>query len=308
MPARAVDLDQLAPRQALFPFPGIDTLPADACLRPEWASAMIGTLNELGGHGKVERCGGVSTAQRSALGNVAQLCNGVPDCPVDDITKGAMKHICGSSGGYVDDGDSATHTLYQRKRVSLPSAAGRLKSLVALSGPRARAMLMEPSSNILRTGPSGEFSGKLAFDGRLKRSPVTYGRFLGDLWKRGLLTVRKSFCTVTPFFVPKKDGSLRLIFDTRLANTWCLDSPYTSLTAIDALASVITPEGSKLHKEQCDVVCCFYQFGIPEFLLGLFGLAPILHRALPKWLRGLVHPDDAGYVSFCLTALPMGWS
>ena len=89
-PACAVDSDQLAPRQALFPLPGIDTLPAGACLRPEWASAMIGTLNELGGHGKVERCGGVSAAQRSALGNVAELCNGVPDCPVDVTTKGAM--------------------------------------------------------------------------------------------------------------------------------------------------------------------------------------------------------------------------
>ena len=62
------------------------------------------------------------------------------------------------------------------------------------------------------------FEGRLAFDARLRGNPRLYGRFLGDLFAKDLITVGTARARVAPFVVPKKDGRQRLIFDTREAN------------------------------------------------------------------------------------------
>ena len=91
------------------------------------------------------------------------------------------------------------------------------------------------------------FDGRLAFDPRLARSPKQYGRFLGDLFAKGLLEEGASDTQVTPSFVTRKDKKLRLIFDTRAANGMFAAPPYTSLAGAEALASVHLPPGGRLH-------------------------------------------------------------
>ena len=73
-----------------------------------------------------------------------------------------------------------------------------------------------------------------------------------------MLEVGASFSQVAPFFVHKKDSTLRLIFDTRISNASFTDPDYVPLASAQALGAVELPEGERLFIAQGDVTCCFY--------------------------------------------------
>ena len=101
-------------------------------------------------------------------------------------------------------------------------------------------------------------SGRLAFNGKLRSSPLTFGRVVGDQYSKGLVEQGPSSSQVTSFFfVPRKDKTMRLIFDTREANTHFREPPFTSVTGVEALASVEVPPGCKLTKAQVMSSFCF---------------------------------------------------
>eukprot|EP00973_Karenia_brevis_P021000 2888012-Karenia_brevis.AAC.1 len=89
-------------------------------------------------------------------------------------------------------------------------------------------------------------------DPKLARRDSTYGKFLGDLYKHGQLEMAEFDVEVTPFFVERKDGRQRLIFDTRAANMHFEEPPYVSLASGEALARLETRKGVRLHKLQGD--------------------------------------------------------
>ena len=69
------------------------------------------------------------------------------------------------------------------------------------------------------------------------RSGAVYGAFLRDLLDRGLIElVAETGAFLGVFFVGKKDGRLRLIFDTRVANAYFMDPPHTALPSAGAWA------------------------------------------------------------------------
>eukprot|EP00959_Pyramimonas_sp_CCMP1952_P295384 6178127-Pyramimonas_sp.AAC.1 len=68
-----------------------------------------------------------------------------------------------------------------------------------------------------------------------------------------MLEVGASFSQVAPFFVYKKDGALRLIFDTRASNTEFAEPDYAPLAAAQALGSIELQAGGRLFVAQGDV-------------------------------------------------------
>ncbi|CAK0899549.1 unnamed protein product, partial [Prorocentrum cordatum] len=263
----------------------------------EWLSAGLQTLNEMGGRGAVRRAGAASGPQTDALERLRSSYAAVPSCPTDLTADSATRAVIGSDPGYgFDDMASGKYATYQRGKVSLPRVASGAVELAAALPAGPRSLLMGESGTLLTRG-STSFSSlaKLAFDRRLASNPRTYGKFLADLLERDMLEVGTSFSQVAPFFVYKKDGALRLIFDARASNT--------------ALGSIELQAGERLFVAQGDVTCCFYQFFLPVHLREAFGLPPVPWAALPLAARQLVgaRPPD-GLVRLRLRVVPMGWS
>ena len=123
-----------------------------------------------------------------------------------------------------------------------------------------------------------------------------------------MLTTGAAIKVCGPFFVTKKDGSLRLILDTRDSNTLFAEPPYTQLASATALAEMEISPADRLHVRQGDVECCFYQFLLPLALQACFGLPSIQGRWLSKKLRQRLGIRRHDVVQFCLTVVPMGWS
>ena len=69
----------------------------------------------------------------------------------------------------------------------------------------------------------------------LNNNPHEYGGFKKELHTRGMLRYRVGECgKLGIFFVSKKSGQLRLIFDTRLLNQHLGQPPNTDLPSADA--------------------------------------------------------------------------
>eukprot|EP00973_Karenia_brevis_P075510 10488454-Karenia_brevis.AAC.1 len=79
----------------------------------------------------------------------------------------------------------------------------------------------------------------------LARSKLKYCEFLWRLKNRGIINwtlAGERKASAGAFFVEKSDGSLRLIFDTRIANTRFIDPPKTSLPTTGAFSKIETSD------------------------------------------------------------------
>ncbi|CAK0806514.1 unnamed protein product, partial [Prorocentrum cordatum] len=300
------------PRDLLpLPAPTSPVLRQGDALGLEWFSAGLQTLNEMGGRGAVRRPGAASGPQTDALERLRSSYATVPSCPSDLTADSATRAVIGSDPGYgFDDMASGKYASYQRGKVSLPRVASGAVELAAALPEGPRSLLMGESGTLLMRGSASSSSwAKLAFDRRLASNPRTYGKFLADLLERDMLEVGTSFSQVAPFFVYKKDGTLRLIFDTRASNAEFAEPDYVPLAAAQALGNIELQAGERLFVAQGDVTCCFYQFLLPVHLREAFGLPPVPWAALPLAARRLVGaPPPDGLVRLRLRVVPMGWS
>ena len=105
------------------------------------------------------------------------------------------------------------------------------------------------------------------------------------------------------FFVKKKDGSIRLIFDTRGINFKFNTPPNVRLPSTSAFASVEVPEGFAPFMASGDVSNAFYRIGVPECLQDIFSLPCILakHLGVDFCTAEVFSPNDV--LLPCLTVL-----
>ena len=124
---------------------------------------------------------------------------------------------------------------------------------------------------------------KLAMDSKLRQRKGDCSTFLTTLFDAGiigLINIEEVFAECGLFVVPKKNGSLRLIWDTRQSNLWFEAPPATSLAPGEALAALELPLGfSTASAPSGDVGRCFYQYSLPA------GLPTIARRYLPPAVR-----------------------
>ena len=133
---------------------------------------------------------------------------------MDVTVQDAVTHILDQDSGYVGDMATGKHALSKRGLVSLPRVQAGLVPLSSVVPPRVRSLLEDDATSPLlqRRDCAERFQGRLAFDTRLRGNPRLYGRFLGDLFAKGLITMSTARACVAPFVVAKERRSPTLYF------------------------------------------------------------------------------------------------
>ena len=117
------------------------------------------------------------------------------------------------------------------------------------------------------------------------------------------------------FFVPKKNGKLRIILDTRDVNGFFSRPPSTRLPSAAAFSSLETwplvedtGEKKPIFFSSGDIMDCFYHCGVPPGLEQWFSLPAIRARHVSHVRIPGKHIHPSALLVPCLKVLPMGWS
>ena len=95
---------------------------------------------------------------------------------------------------------------------------------------------------------------------------------------KGMIRYRRAFQdrgVLGIFFVAKKDGRIRIIFDTRILNTKFRDPPSTRLPSAAAISSLEVPSHSELYVATGDLANAFYCFSVPDDISDMFSMPSI---------------------------------
>ena len=106
----------------------------------------------------------------------------------------------------------------------------------------------------------------------------------------------------------KKDGSLRIIFDTRILNLKFKDPPKTRLPTAAAFASVEASPGKDTYIGSGDIRNAFYAMEVPDELSDLFSLLFVRAGDVNASQIDGVEVSASTVLVPCLSVLPMGWS
>ncbi|CAK0812042.1 unnamed protein product, partial [Prorocentrum cordatum] len=276
----------------------------------------ISTLNVLGGRG--EEWGPKvlpGAIQRQALASLARAYFAVPPPPDDLTASGAWSALRGCGSGYAVAGVVAGEfATYQRGRLALPAVGNQAIDLVSCL-PDHYQKLLEDSGRAIRLPAvcTKDVAAEVdelgpAMDPILARSPSKYAEFLMSAFESGVVepaTEVRSFVGV--FFVRKKDGSLRIIFDPRKTNSQFVPPDSVALASPEALGDLELPAGQRLWVSEGDAENCYYQFLLPDDLRADFVLPAVPRKLLPRSLRRLFPPGH-DFVHFQVRVVPMGWS
>ncbi|CAK0891989.1 unnamed protein product [Prorocentrum cordatum] len=257
-----------------------------------------------------------AASEVSAVRHLAQQYGSVaappPDC---GGSLGAWQSLQGSRPGYMDDVLAVgVRANFERGNVSLHAGlSGRVSLSECL--PLALQSALEDRSILLSEDEAAarreNFDGSLFLDPVLRDNPKLFGEFVSELWEAGVVEVSDDALEESGmFFVRKKSGALRLIWDTRVPNLRFREPP-----------GVVLPSGEALGHLECrprvipvlhggDVEVCYYQFALPEQYRCFFGLPalPIAHLS-PSLVASL--PDavrDRGWARVRAHVVPMGWN
>ena len=138
----------------------------------------------------------------------------------------AFRELCASKPGY--SAKPVKPAAFQRDLVALPSPGAKCDGAKLLQG-EALLLWEDWQQRLLRKDP--EISAVVPHcDAKLMQSKSSYAKFVLDLFEVGLIDfsyLRDS--TLGLFFVPKSDGKLRLIFDTRRVNQLFVPPAHSAL-------------------------------------------------------------------------------
>ena len=299
----------------VFPLPEIAHDEAGSHSDPFWrdlANQGIKTLNELseGVNSSFESKKKTTRVQRRVQSQILEAF--VDAYPRDSCLDhaGGLEKLCSSFRLY---GSVRTDIKpYAGENISWPQASSRPVPLGRCLTDADREWLGTWRSHMLRTDASKVQEKVVPYvDPILKNNPHEYGGFLKELHVRGMLRYRIAHgeCgKLGIFFVSKKSGQLRLIFDTRLLNQDFEEPPNTDLPSADAFTRMEMPEGHQFYIGSGDLSNAFYTLSVPEELGRMFTLPCIKARHL-----GLIDIDGTAVrpdtqVLPYLTVLPMGWS
>ena len=256
-----------------------------------WAREATLALNQLSGQGSKQKGAPPLAASRVADSLTLEFLR-MPK-PPDDLTsdESALQQILQKSGIYTDARpDLAT---YSKDNVSWPSKGAQPVPLVDFLWPADRERLCAWEEKLLRSTDDAqtlrEASGikKPYCDATLFGSQKRYAHFLRELEDRGLLRWRIANGEVGKlgvFFVKKKDGTNRIVFDTRIINFDFVDPPATRLPSGAAISAIESPSDEEFYVATGDIQNCFYTMEVPTGLSDRFTLPTIAAGAVGKQL------------------------
>ncbi|CAK0803561.1 unnamed protein product [Prorocentrum cordatum] len=287
-----------------------------AILKEVWLREGIAALNDLGGRGADIPVGAPTACQVAAVRRLAQLYGRVEPPPSDVTPLGAWQTLQASRNGYADVMAEGASTTYRKGAMALPRAAAGRVRLVDVLPPHLQSLLSDSSQMLqepeARNFALGEAPRVCAMDPVLQRHGYQLGECLSELLSAGIIERASEGSIIERagiFFVPKKDSSLRLIFDTRRSNAHFQDPPYTLLASGEALANLEVDAAEGVAVASGDVECCFYQYELPSWARAFFGLPAVQARFLdPAARQQLGVSDPSEMIHFVARVVPMGWS
>ena len=309
-------LDDGLRQRNIFPLPKLSgggrSGPQSSIDWEDAANAGIRALNELSGCLISFSSKKPTRAQRRVLQHISHA---FQDCQVDptfEAGRSCLEALCSSSRLYqVDRSDVVS---YAKDLVSWPEASSTPVPLVGCLGPADSEWLATWRKHMLRASGDGIGVGSLQpyTDPVLKHNKREYAGFLHELHIRNMIRFRVDqdhgqSPSLGIFFVRKKNGKQRLIFDTRVLNQHFTDPPSTDLPSADAFTRLEIPEDEGFYIGSGDLANAFYTLEVPDDLGQMFSLPAIEAGRL-----GLHHSDHAlrpeTVVVPYLTVLPMGWA
>ena len=285
----------------------------------EWANSGVESMNSMAGRGDhVSAPANPTLAQRRCLDAISEsyhlFCSD-PSNNDDGSSVGALRALCGSSSAYAGDRDDVQP--YVKDKVSWPGSDFPPVNLVSAVGPADSDRLRQWESHLLCSPADserrlGQSAVKAPYsDPALMRRPAVYADFLHQLHVRGMVRWTIAYGQrgrLGVFFVKKKSGALRLIFDTRIVNLYFHDAPHTQLPFASSFSGLELEPGSTLYSGSVDIDNAFYRFRVPDGLADQFSLPTIPAGALGlASLDGVVLSANTQILPV-VTVLPMGWA
>ena len=223
---------------------------------------VVSVLNDMGAPRGAPVSEVPSQAQLDCLDHLREAVHdfGAPDVGLDGA--GALRELCKSSCTYEGQVGAAE---YNEGSVSWPPRGTRaVDPLDCLEG-RPRVLLSQWQTHLLRDSATDVISSSVLrpFSDRvLIGSRRRYARFLRHLQSAGMLGWSTTApTTVGVFFVRKKTGQLRIIFDTRKVNLAFEAPESTRLPTAGSFACLELQGDDQLHFADCDVCDAFLPCG-----------------------------------------------
>ena len=235
----------------------------------------------MGGRGSSSSCPPAIAVDAAA--RVRDRCFNFGGPPSDCPPEGAFHELLGASRVYGND--RCDILPYVKENVSWPAPGSKAVPLLDFLAPADRHGLLAWDRHMLNDAASVlDAKEKLGIDRfycdpSLFRPPRRYGEFIRGLARRGM--VGFTFGVYQPigymdiFLVRKKDGSLRIVFDTRLLNCAFRSAPSTELATGAASSRLEFTNGGDGFIASADVSSCFYAMDVPDALARIFCLPPV---------------------------------
>ena len=219
-----------------------------------WANDGVDVLNSMVStrptHGV---CGSrLSSSQQFCLADLShKYCSFPPPNLVDGDPTGALRALCGMSSAYAcDRSDLASYT---KELVSWPGQGSSAVPLAELLGPRDKKWVGAWQSHLLRDPLDAQRLRRESgvarphMDPVLAHDPRKLGDFVSELYLRGRVGFKESSrddpFSLGLFFVYKKDGRPRIIFDTRCVNHEFISPPRTRLCSAGSFSNMDVASG-----------------------------------------------------------------
>ena len=300
----------------IFPLPEISERSGSGPSDSGWksfANEGIKALNELAGclNSECHLRRKSTRAQRRVLQHISQSYQAASALPEvgDD---GGLRGLCSTSRLY-DSGRSDVQP-YAKENISWPEVQSEPVPVTGCLPPADREWLGAWRTHMLRSRDDPIVSEAQVvpyIDPVLKHNKSEYAGFLSELAKRNMIgfSANSEYESMLGiFFVKKKSGQLRLIFDTRKLNQLFIDLFSTDLPSAEAFTRLEMLEDQPFYVASGDLANAFYTLSVPEELGRLFTLPAIeAGRVGVTTADGRLVEPDTQLTPF-LKVLPMGWS
>lgn len=227
-----------------------------------WLKDGVSALNSLSGRG---HSGGAKThlAQRRAMAHTVSCYTDLPERPREVSEPSAFSDLTSGCRFYCADRQDIQPCT--KHRVSWPDVGSEPIAVEDFAKPDDRERLLGWRRHLLRS-PDEASQALLAsgvrrpyMDPVPARSTRQYKYFIKELSRRGLVRFRAAdngYFFVGIFFVVKKSGQLRMVFDTRVANCDFVPAASTRLPSVASFAGV--EASGEVYGASADVSNAFY--------------------------------------------------
>lgn len=276
----------------------------------EIVNGIVTTLNEMAGfaHPSNEK---PSKAQKLAHQQLFCQVARMPRCAHRVQMREAVHELLhtGLSPYATEDEARSTVRSYSKGLVSLPESGASVFQASELLDEAGRDFLLDPQTHLFVEHFDAKSKVKPYMDEVLRFDDHAYHDFIGDLWERGMLTFGHSCrASITPFFVVKKSGKLRLVLDCRQANEHFKPPPDIAMAAGYSFGQLVVEHDQEVFVAQSDIKDYFYSIGLPDYLHPFFSLPPIRSDLLSGRIPELCGRDPSLVIFPQMKVVPMGWS